>query len=181
MNVISFRLDVEPRGQGRPRIGVIAGHAMAFKDSKSREHETTLRAMCSQFRPKDSSGNVVQLQGPIQVVIVATLPRPAALCHLSKRAGNAPLVDARARWSTSKPDVDNIAKGVLDAMRDWWADDRQVAVLLAVKRIAALDESPHYSVVASEVCPAQLWLDPICLQHEANVIFPELLSLAIPA
>lgn len=169
MKVVSFKLEVEPRGQGRPRFGVIAGHARAFKDSKSREHESTLRALCAPFRPKDNDGNAVQFQGPVQLVVVAVMPRPAELCKVSKRTGE-PLKDRSARWHTSRPDADNIVKGIQDALKDWWGDDCQVSQLIAIKRTAAFGEAPHYSVQVSELCAPG---EDRCLRFESNDFWPD--------
>lgn len=169
MKSINFKLEVEPRGQGRPRIGVVAGHGIAFKDAKSREHESTLRAMCAPFRPTNAQGNAVQLEGPLQVVVVAVMPRPADLQKVSAKTG-APLRPVNSRWDTRKPDVDNIAKGILDAMQDWWVDDKQVSALIAIKRLAAFGEAPHYSVMVSELCAPG---DESCLRFEANDFWPD--------
>lgn len=160
MAQIDFRLDVEPRGQGRPRVGAVKvgkkadgsdkWRGMAFKDDKSREHEGTLRALVSQYRPKNDDGTVRVIERPVQVTIVAVMPRPASLKGTSKRTGE-PLRNKARRWDTRKPDGDNIAKGLLDAMKDWWVDDSQVAVLAVLKQVAAFGEAPHYSVQVTEL------------------------------
>lgn len=59
-----------------------------------------------------------------------------------------------AKPKTSKlthpsPDVDNYAKGVLDAISQserWWGDDRQVTDLTVRKRWAAPEEAPGVEV-----------------------------------
>ena len=40
----------------------------------------------------------------------------------------------REQWHTQKPDADNIAKAILDALKDHWKDDAQVARLSIDKR-----------------------------------------------
>ena len=50
---------------------------------------------------------------------------------------------------TTRPDVDNVAKLVLDAITDAcvaWLDDGQVAELRLVKRFARADEPPHIEI-----------------------------------
>ena len=50
---------------------------------------------------------------------------------------------------TTRPDVDNLAKLVLDAVTDAciaWPDDGQVAELSLVKRFSRADEAPHIEI-----------------------------------
>lgn len=172
--IVSFKLDVTPKGKLSPKLGTINGQARAFKNPKTRELESTLRAMVSEYRPR-TGDQPVTFDGPVQLVIVAVMPRAADLCALSKKPGNAPLRDTRARWDTRKPDCDNIAKGITDAMQDWWRDDSQVAVLLVVKRMAALGEAPHYSVQVSDLVEQG---EPVCLRYEADDVDARILDLA---
>lgn len=157
MKSVTFRIDIAPGGKKTPGHRVVQTKdgrtmAMAFKAPATRELENTLRAMCAPFRPVDAEGNPVLLTGPLQVVIVAVCPRPAYLCQVSKRTGE-PLQDPRRRLSTVKPDDDNVAKSLRDAMKDWWQDDKQIAVGVQLKMVAAFGEAPHYSVMVSELDP----------------------------
>jgi Holliday junction resolvase RusA-like endonuclease len=55
-------------------------------------------------------------------------------------------------WKPSKPDGDNVAKLVLDAMNKLvWRDDSQVVLLEVLKMIAAGDEQPHLEITITEV------------------------------
>ena len=55
-------------------------------------------------------------------------------------------------WKPSKPDGDNVAKLVLDAMNELvWRDDSQVVSLEVLKMIAAGDEQPHLEITITEV------------------------------
>lgn len=155
MRSVTFRLDIAPAGKKTPGHRVVNTKdgrtmALAFKNPETRELESTLRAMCAPFRPKDEAGNPVLLEGPLQVVIVAVCPRPAYLSEVSTKTG-LPRKDPRRRLSTAKPDDDNVAKSLRDAMKDWWLDDKQIAVGVQVKMVAALGEAPHYSVMVSEL------------------------------
>ncbi|MFZ3181650.1 MAG: RusA family crossover junction endodeoxyribonuclease [Methylocystis silviterrae] len=70
------------------------------------------------------------LAGPIELTIRATYLVPSS--WPKKRAAN-------ARWRTSKPDADNIAKIVSDAINEIaFADDAQVASLIVQKRYGPL-------------------------------------------
>lgn len=138
---IAFRLDVLPRGQGRVRVGKVGGFARAYKAGVDRDHEQTLTALAAPHRPATIPA------APVHVTIEAVLPRPADLCKCSARTG-VPLRDPSRRWHGKKPDLDNIAKAVLDALTrgGWWQDDALVVSLSVAKHTAALGESPHLRV-----------------------------------
>jgi Holliday junction resolvase RusA-like endonuclease len=73
---------------------------------------------------------------PITAAILIVFPRPASKTR--KRGDNPRLLH------TSKPDAENVAKAVLDALTGLaWNDDKQVCDLLIRKRIAAANESAH--------------------------------------
>lgn len=68
------------------------------------------------------------LDGPLAVLIEFTFVRPKS----RQRKG------VGTTYKTCKPDLDNAAKAVLDAIGEagWWVDDAQISVLLLVKREA---------------------------------------------
>jgi len=76
-----------------------------------------------QLRAK--AAGVVASTDPLSVEIVATFARPTS--HLTTKGvrANAPKLP--------RPDVDNIAKGILDALGDLWGDDSCVAALSVEK------------------------------------------------
>lgn len=74
---------------------------------------------------------VPRLEGPCRVELRFVFPRPEKLCRLRD-----PLVEFP---HDKKPDVDNLAKVVLDALTEqgWWRDDGVVAELRVTKWWAA--------------------------------------------
>lgn len=70
----------------------------------------------------------VPLAGPLAVLIEFTFERPKS--RQKKGLG--------ITYKTCKPDLDNAAKAVIDAIGEanWWADDAQIAVLVLVKKEA---------------------------------------------
>jgi crossover junction endodeoxyribonuclease RusA len=71
------------------------------------------------------------MDGPLSVNLVFVMPRPAAT---PKR---------RTPAAVKKPDVDKLARAILDALTDVvWRDDSQITHLNARKRLAELDEQP---------------------------------------
>lgn len=139
LEATSFRVELTPRGQGRARIGRVGAYARMFKAAADAEHESAFAEQARAHRP------AVPFAGAVLVSIIAVLPRPQSLTAVSKRTGQ-PLADPKRRWHTARPDADNIAKGVLDAMRDWWTDDCVVAGLNVSKFVAGFGEQPHYHV-----------------------------------
>jgi len=86
----------------------------------------------------------VYAEGPVSVEIVATFTRPASECR--KR-------DPRpAEPRAKKPDAENVAKCVLDALTGLaWTDDAQVARLLVTKLTGAQGEAPGLLVRVTRI------------------------------
>ena len=83
------------------------------------------------------------LAGVVHLDLHFLFARPQRLCRK-----NAP--DCRIPH-VGKPDLDNLAKGVLDALNGLaWADDRQVSLLMLRKSYVARDEEPGMLVEISE-------------------------------
>lgn len=86
----------------------------------------------------------------VRINLLFVLPRPATRTWKTK--------PMRREWMTSKPDLDNLAKAILDALTGvLYADDAQVVDLRLAKVIAAGGEAPRVAV-AMQTNPG-LWLD----------------------
>ena len=61
--------------------------------------------------------------------------------------------ESAPRWHTSKPDYDNIAKAITDALTKAgiWADDAQVAIGSVVKRYVGDGEQPRAEISIEEL------------------------------
>jgi Holliday junction resolvase RusA-like endonuclease len=58
------------------------------------------------------------------------------------------------QWHTGKPDVDNLAKALYDALKGIvWRDDSQIVQSFSDKLIAAGDEQPRVEVSIVELQP----------------------------
>ncbi len=68
-----------------------------------------------------------KLSGPLRIYIEAVFPRPQ---YKIRKAPN------HREPKTTKPDLDNVAKAVMDALSDIWDDDAQIAALVAIKDLA---------------------------------------------
>lgn len=150
---IEFTIPMIPRGWSRPRArGIMVRgkpKATLYQDVKDgtwiKQAAPFLRRMVPGPLP------VRFADGPLEVRIEAIFPPP----YREKRKGG-PKSKPRARrwraWSVfsdtpEKPDVDNVAKLVMDAMNGCiYLDDAQVARLIVEKKNAASDEEPHVNV-----------------------------------
>ena len=83
------------------------------------------------------------MQGPLICNILCAMPIPKS--WTKARRQDAQQFD---RWHTSKPDVDNLAKAVLDALNGiLYEDDSQVVMLAVTKQYAK--EEPGTMVTLS--------------------------------
>lgn len=129
--LFDFSVPVKAAGKGRPRLTTRGGFAHAYTPAKTRDFERTVamyanRAMSGY--PPIASGRAVSIQ--IAVSLVPPL-------SMSKKRRSA-LFGA---FCVKKPDVDNVAKAILDAMNGIvYEDDSQVAGLVIKKFYAEKDE-----------------------------------------
>lgn len=97
-----------------------------------------------------AAGKWQHTAGPVEVVITAYFPRPAS--HFRRVLGSCVLKQGAPVFHTQKPDADNIAKAVMDALGphgSWpgvWDDDKQVASLIVGKCYASPGNGPSVEV-----------------------------------
>jgi Holliday junction resolvase RusA-like endonuclease len=117
---VTFTIAGEPVPQPRPRVSTRGGFARAYVPKEHPVH--AYRKAIAEAA--DEAGLVAQDE-PLNVVIDAVFKRPKS--HLNK-AGVKPTAPRLPR-----PDVDNLAKAVLDALQDVIGDDTNVARLVVEK------------------------------------------------
>jgi Holliday junction resolvase RusA-like endonuclease len=129
-----------PLGKGRPRATVQGSRARVYTPTATAdwEHFAALE-LRSQY---ESSG---PMTGPLGCEIVAVFARTAELLRKVKDGYKHP------PWRLPhavKPDADNIAKSVLDAVEKAGiiCDDKQVALLTVGKHYAMIHEEPRVEV-----------------------------------
>ena len=144
---ITFTLDIDPQGEARGRATSIGGHARIYTPKKTRAYRAHVAALAEPYRPTEL------LSGSLSVEIVAMFARPAYMRRRSKRTG-----ELLGGWPeqpmphTSKPDADNVAKAILDALKAWWGDDAQVSDLRIRKRWASADGCGSVQVTIRPDC-----------------------------
>lgn len=116
MSTISFTVYGEPIAQGRPKFTTINGHAKAYDPEKSRNYKEIVRAEALSVKP------AIPLGGPISLTVKIYRSIPKSFSK--KKTEAAKRGDIRP---ITKPDLDNVIKGIKDALKSViWRDDSQV-------------------------------------------------------
>ena len=119
-------MEGEPQGKGRPRFG----QGRTYTPKKTLEYEKLVALAAHQ------AGLEFTL-APVSIRITAIHKRPK---RLKRRK------DSRSRIiKTTKPDIDNIVKAVLDGLKGCF-DDKQVYSLQSNKYYSAWNEKPRVEV-----------------------------------
>lgn len=141
MASVEFIVPGVPVGKGRPRVCVRGNRAHAFTPAKTRAFEELVAdAAALAMR---AAGLVTVFGGPVRVRIVAGMPVPASWSKARRREAL-----AGESFPVSKPDIDNIAKAIIDACNGVViADDSRVQGILAEKIFSA---EPYCRVTISE-------------------------------
>jgi Holliday junction resolvase RusA-like endonuclease len=120
-----FEIDGEPKIQPRPRAfaRMVNGRAVArvYDAGTAEEWKGRVVAATRERRPAEP------FDGPIGVLIEFRMPRPK---RLQRKKDPGHLLPC-----TSRPDIDNLAKAILDALQQdgWWLDDAQITELVLHK------------------------------------------------
>lgn len=137
----SFFAGGQPKGQPRPRAFAFQGRARMY-DPGTAEHWKAAVAAAA----KDS-GCRTGMTCPVCVEIVFQFMRPKS--HFGRNG----MKDSAPECHAQKPDLDNLAKAVLDALTaiGVWRDDSQVIELLARKVWVSdpLEQGAHIAVSAT--------------------------------
>lgn len=132
-----------PTAWARPRARVFNGRAQFFTSSKARTASTAIRTL---------------LQG--QQALLHPRPTPVSLWvnFLVQRPVRAP---ARVMWPTTRPDIDQYLKLLLDAGNGiLWEDDSQV-VQINMLKVFAPDGNPRIELSVSVALNMLVTMDPV--------------------
>ena len=134
MNPIEITIPGLPVSQPRQRHAIIAGRTVNYTPSNHpvQSFKSLCRLVASQKLPKP-------LAGPVEVEIAFYFQRPS---NKTWKTRPMPL-----EVKTTKPDLDNLAKAVMDSLNGVaWVDDAQVCKIVLSKWIVAGGE-PVQSVI----------------------------------
>lgn len=117
---VSFDVPGDPVPQPRPRVSTAGGFARAYVPKGHAVHGYRA-AIAAAAR----AAGVTATGEPLNVVIDAVFARPKSHMRKTGVKADAPKLP--------RPDVDNVAKAVLDALQDVIGDDTSVARLVVEK------------------------------------------------
>jgi len=125
---LGFELPGEPRGKGRPRFSSKGGFVKTYTDAKTRDYESRIREAA---RKAMYAAELEPTSHPVSVRIVVSSCPPVSW---TKKRRLAALL---GKELPKKPDLDNVAKAVLDALNGVvYQDDVQVWRLVVNKLYA---------------------------------------------
>lgn len=137
---IRFTVPGEPTGKGRPRVFKANGVSRAVTPQKTLSYENLVKWIVSE------SMQVEQLTGEVEAEIKAYYAIPKSMTKKNRQ-----LIEEGKLHPTKKPDLDNVAKIILDALNGIaYKDDSQV-VRLHVEKEYADDNKPRVEVVLREL------------------------------
>ena len=126
MMTLQFVIPGPPVGKGRPRFSTAGGKPRSYTPAVTRDYEALIAA-----RAAEAMQGKAPLKTPIRVMIEATMSIPLSWSKAKRQAA----LDGDVY--PSRPDVDNIAKTVLDGMNGVvYEDDAQVMYLKVSKKYA---------------------------------------------
>lgn len=140
MNDIFIRVNGIPVGKGRPRFSKHGKLIKVYTPEKTADYEELVR-----LSYMEQAGNIrFEKDIPLKVDIKAFFPIPKSI---SKK--KAELIRSGVVRHTHRPDADNIAKAVLDALNGLtFHDDAQICELTVVKLYS---DSPATEIVITPI------------------------------
>lgn len=123
MKRIQFEIPGDVQAQQRPKFSTFGGHVKAIDPKESRDYKSFVRLIASQHAPE----NLITEDIKLTIDVYRKIPK-----SFSKKKRQMAL-NGEIR-PTTKPDIDNLAKGIKDGLsKVLWHDDSQVIELVARK------------------------------------------------
>ncbi|MCX4355798.1 MAG: RusA family crossover junction endodeoxyribonuclease [Oscillospiraceae bacterium] len=134
--VVTFTVEGDPQGKARPRFSTANGRFRAVTPKQTVKYENSVKwaykKNCGSQRFEDNAS--------LNVKITAYYGIPQSKSNSKKEQ-----MRANTILPTKKPDCDNVAKAVLDALNQIaYKDDAQVAELTVLKRYS---DNPRVEVI----------------------------------
>lgn len=126
--MVTFEVPGDPHGKGRPKFARRGNFVQTYTDAKTVSYEDLVR-----FHANIAMIDLAPIEGPVAVYIYIKLAVPKSY---SKKRTEACL--SGLERPTKKPDWDNVAKSICDAMNGIvYQDDTQIVDAYVTKVYAA--------------------------------------------
>lgn len=137
---LTFHVDLEPVPKGRPRFSKIGGFVRSYTPKKTSDYEAQVKAIAQNAMTREP------LETPLAAFLYFRLPIPKS--YPKKRV--AACLSGLER-PIKKPDLDNLAKSVLDGLNGVvYLDDAQLVSLHITK---VYDHNPGVDIMVREELP----------------------------
>jgi crossover junction endodeoxyribonuclease RusA len=147
-----FRVSGTPIPQGHVRSVTKGGRTWSFHGSPGLIPWRQAVAFQADLAMRGQPG---PFEGAVEAVLTFHMARPKS--HYGTGRNASVLKPTAPAFPTGRPDVDRLARAVLDAISiapgPVLADDAQVVVLYAAKRYCSLDEAPGVTVLVNDLGP----------------------------
>lgn len=125
--MIKFTVSGEPVAKGRPRATAAGGFVRMYTPKKTATYEEHV-AYCA-IAAMNESGLIRPLECPVKIDLVACMPIPKSMSKKKREQAIAGLI-----VPAKKPDIDNVAKSILDGLNGVvFKDDNQIVQLIVTK------------------------------------------------
>ena len=122
--VVKFTVEGVPVGKGRPKFARRGNFVQAYTPTKTKAYEQQVADAA-----RTAMGAKLRTMEPVQVNLDMFLPIPASWSKTKRELAQKGVV-----YPTTKPDIDNVAKAVFDAMNGIvFQDDKQIVKQLVTK------------------------------------------------
>lgn len=123
--LVEFVIPGPPVGKGRPKFARRGKFVTAYTPDKTASYENLVKMSAA-----EAMNGQELIDGPVQVSVWLWVTPPASWSLKKQRDALGHLI-----FPTTKPDIDNVIKGIFDAMNEIvWKDDKQVIDLAVFKR-----------------------------------------------
>jgi len=144
MGKVELDIPGKPIGKARPRV---TRRGITYTPKTTADREKLVRQIYAAKYPDRDPFTC-----PLRVAMTAVYPVP-----VSAPAGRRRDMMRGCILPTSRPDLDNVAKLILDALNGLaYEDDSRVCLLDISKRYAREGEEPHTSVIISEIAADEM-------------------------
>lgn len=124
--MIKITIPSSPIGKGRPKFSTFNGHAVAYTPQKTVNYENLVKLTYQQ----QCGDKPIPKEISLRADIVAYFPIPKSISKIRRKMMLAGDINP-----TKKPDLDNIAKSILDALNGIaYYDDSQIVAMGICKK-----------------------------------------------